>query len=603
MSNIDQGQGFGGGAPDEQPTQGAIPDSAPADPQWGQSLGQDVGNVGSAIGNAASSVGNAVGNVAGTVGDYLGSRPGVESIKQWAPRIASYISHQGAGSQEQFDAYANRVNPSQDEDMNTVVPKVISTAFHEDPEAGSAMLKYAGTRYDLHRLAAAKAMNEAQPNDELAAQELNTAFNYLPNGDKITVAPGQGGNFVAKVTTADNQHSEFNLSRDAMQAFTRTTKGLFDTNIHSPDIFKNLASAGGEQQRAAAGPGLGGMQPQTEHTDEGVAPDPNARPGSGNVVGNIPHDTLRQEFGPGTANGPSGQGTEAGGDRGPTPTDAGVHRNGVTRLPTPGEPDTDAVQSQSSEPEPKVHWNPETTRFEYNPEDVKTSPGGTRGPVRVISGGVKPEDAGDVPSATYHPGKAYATPTGSSKQQGTTYAQHYQPGTSTLGQTRNQRNAGRDVGMANVQARQDIADQNNQTRSDIAGRQIHSREGVASQNNQTRLQIAHDRAADLASNTSDRVAAEQARTASGILRDTMKSGNADLPTAIQKMRDAGIDNRLINSLVPPTQGGGRSQQQLNGGQAPQTQAPRNPQARVQGMIYVTPAMGPMKWTGTGWVKP
>lgn len=374
----DMSQGFGGGAPnqEQQPPQGAIPDSAPQ-PQWGQSLGQDVGNVANAVTSPGviGKVGDAVSDAAGQVGDYLGSRPGIQSIKELAPRIMQYISHQNGGvaPQQEFEQWADKVNPNYKEDMNGVVPKVISAAHNENPDEGIKMLNYAGTRYDLHRMAAAKAMNDAQPNDTLAAQEMNTAFNFLPNGDKVIVAPGQSGNFLAKVTSADGQHSEFDIDRNQMQAFAQTSKGLFDTNIENPNIFKSLAATGAKQQRA---PDAGDMVKQNNITNAQDFPG-NRKPSAGEGDFGQPGKTVAPQTGGGTigqvapgggrVGGGNGQpfttgandigggghpvsGNNSGGsnDRGPTYNDAGTHRGGQTSFGSDDRVEQQAIMDRNN---------------------------------------------------------------------------------------------------------------------------------------------------------------------------------------------------------------------------------------------------------------
>jgi hypothetical protein len=407
-------------------------------------------------------------------------------------------------------------------------------------------------------MAAAKAMNDAQPNDTLAAQEMNTAFNYLPNGDKIIVAPGQGGNFKASVTSADGQHSVFDVDRNQMQAFAQTTKGLFDTNIENPGIFKSLAATGAKQERA---PDAGDMvkqnnitnkasfpgnQPGTKNEEQFTQPGGNVAPQTGGgTIGQIAPSGGRQEID--SPNGPaSGQGNY---------NDAGVHQNGATSLPTPGERAANAPERDNG---PAPHWNADQGRYEYNPQDVKASPGGTKGPVRVISGGVDPERAERI-------------------------------------RNMNPAVARQNIATQNNETRRDIAGQNNQTRRDVAGQQIQSHQGIANQNNQTRLQIAADRARDLQSNTNNRIQAEQARTASGILRDTMKAGNSDLTTAVQKMRDAGIDDRLISSLVPRQNAPG-----LQAPQQPQAQQPQK-QTITEGTTAINPKTGHrIVYSGGSW---
>jgi hypothetical protein len=559
MTDTTQGQGFGGGAPNQQQGQpGAIPDDTP---QWGQSLGQDVSNAAGAASNAIGYQPGAETAVpAGPEMPSAGTPQQPSGLRALAPRIMSYISGKGAASQQQFEQFADKIDPHYQEDLNDVVPKVISAAHAEDPNLGAAMTQYARTRYDLHKAVGAKALNEG--NDQLGAQELNSAFNYLPNGDKIIVAPGEKGNFRASVTTADDQHSEFDLDRDQLQSFVRSSKSLFDTNVVNPNIFKSLASSGAQQVRAPDAaqeqatynkahpenyPGnRAGQNPLSEKQGPNVAP----QTGGGNI-GEIAPGGEKQVFDS------SGFNPAFRNQSGRTANDRGIHRNGQTSLPEDERTNGTAAGDHAFQEANPASWKSNgpggggtgywARKANYPNPDNQTDEqfAASHPPVRQTSFGVTPENAGNVPSATFNP----------------------RTGASILGPSQNQRNA-----------QQNIAQQNNQTRRDIAGQQIQSREGIAGQNNQTKLQIAADRAKDLANNTTNRVAAEQARTASGILRDTMKGEGKSLTDAVESMRAAGVDDRLISSLIlrqnaPGVQPQGQQPQGKQGQQPQQAQPP------------------------------
>lgn len=267
------GSGFGGGSPDQQQdTQdtGAIPDNTP---QWGQSLSQDIGNIGSAIADSGQ---RGLNNAAGQVRDVQQA----SFAKTIAPKIMSYLSGSGAMNGQQWDALNNQVDPQGTMDQNERTMRAIDTASQQDPSLGAAALQHARVNYDLMKANAAKAL--ASGNDTLAAQEATAAHNYLPDGSKTVFAPFKDG-FAVSVQDTSGQPNNYVLDKSQMNAFLRGDHSLFDTVSHagSGAMVQAVAKTGGIPVQQIGQNAQPSFPPDRQDTDERpVAPDPNARDGA-----------------------------------------------------------------------------------------------------------------------------------------------------------------------------------------------------------------------------------------------------------------------------------------------------------------------------------
>lgn len=506
----------------------AIPEAESDTPAWGQSLGQDVQNVGRVTGNAIRKPLQAASDTLYGAGQAAG-----EGIGNIAPRIMSYLSGHGAMDQDQWDRLGSTVDPQGTMDQNERTMRSIDTAAQHDPELGSAALQHARKQYDIYKANAAKEL--ALGNLPLAAQEATQAHNYIPDGVKTVFAATKDG-FTVGVWTPDGQQQKYNLSPAQMSAMLRGEHGLFDhvTTHTSPKIIQAAQEAGAQAQPGAQG--------TTNQTPFGQNPATNQGPADLNVgaegAGGKPPQAPPTSF-PGNVPGPQGTAgaipgktpgrSLATGDRGPTYEDAGTHEGGRTSLDNA----SDRRQAYIAAAE-RANRQTRSNVAQYVAQAL---------------------------------GRPVASNTQDIIEQ----------------QHENQLESQRVAGEGATQRARIIAE----------GRNANARERA----NAT-VQSALIRAQALASGNDHRFDAEQTRSATQILTSITKNGGT-LEDAIKQMQGK-VHPDLIQHL---TGQGGEQQAPQGGNQQYNTQAPRDPQARVKGMIYVTPAMGPMKWTGTGWVKP
>lgn len=246
-------QGFGGGAPDQQATnQPPPPDIPQQDPQWGQSLGQDVGNVGSAIKGAAQGAVNTVGGAVNDLNQSVTPPPTEGGAQSLAPRIMNYLTGHGAMDKQQWDSLNSSIDQAGTMDQNERTMRAIDAATQQSPDLGAAALQHARQNYDLYKANAAKELHGG--NDTLAAQEANMAQNYVPDGSKTIFAPVKDG-FAAKVQSSDGNSTTYQLSKEQFNSMLNGEHSLFDHvgEAGADAIIQAATKAGGTPLPGAQG--------------------------------------------------------------------------------------------------------------------------------------------------------------------------------------------------------------------------------------------------------------------------------------------------------------------------------------------------------------
>lgn len=285
FENIGAGpEGYGGGSASEEPQANAIPEEP--EPVYGESLGQDIGNVASQLGKnisqgPAAQIGGALSSAAqqaqpgeGELGSQIG---------QSIPKIVNYLSGGGALSKDQWEQMNQQVDPDNSMDQNERTLRVIDNAQQQDPQLGAAAIQTARKHYDLYRAGAAKSLGENDMANAVA--QANHAFDYVPDGTKTQFTADRNGVISTSVHTMDGQTQKFNLSTDQFHQLLRGQAGMFDhvvTNgAHA--VTSAITGAGGqEQQPPHAEDAIGGGAPTKPVTSGDLGPAPGGKQITGN---------------------------------------------------------------------------------------------------------------------------------------------------------------------------------------------------------------------------------------------------------------------------------------------------------------------------------
>jgi hypothetical protein len=205
------GGGFGGGDTTPQPP-------APnAQPPWGQSLGSDVGKVGSAISGAIPEGGMEPNS--GAIGSDTG-----DAMSQKVQGLKDYISGKGAMPKDQFEAMNKAVDPRGTMDQNERSMRMLD-ASAGDPTQSAAVVQALRQHWDVQRGNAAKLLTEG--NATMAASEMSKGFQYVPDGTKTMVTPNKDG-FTFTTHTMDGQDTTNYMDANQTKQFLTGSHGLFD---------------------------------------------------------------------------------------------------------------------------------------------------------------------------------------------------------------------------------------------------------------------------------------------------------------------------------------------------------------------------------------
>ena len=593
------------------PTQNA---TAPG-PQWGQSLSQDISNIGGAIGQGAQAATAAMGpeNPSGEAAGAAGQGAG----------ITAYIMHTGAMPNDQYQALRDQIEKSGINDPNDVTA-------HAIVQGGPPALMAAGHNWDAGRGAVQKAIDDG--NYELAATEGNKALTQVPDGTKAFVTlNNKTDTFNMTVHTPKGDAQHYKLNPDEYTAIFAGQGGTFDhvagkgvngvidqiiRATHPEGAFggppKDYSQPGNqakppEGEQAAIGEldksaptstaaqraqfqTYGPSQEQQEGPPEKPTPvAPRGTPEPGPAIQGEPGTAIPENPRGAPMRGFSATERIPGGGPGNLPAydpradDPNVKmpysdwikmqntRNSVlNRVPSGLSPQQNAANwaldhgqkpSEGAVPTSGMEGAPWQRQATFTNPDQKTE-AEINAPVRVINRGLKPENAGNIPLNTFEPGKIQ-------NQRGA-----YDMGRESPGRTLNERN---NPAITN-QSRENIATNQNQSRENIAAGQNQSRQNVANTQTQGRLQEAQIKANQLANNSTDTTERENARTAGQIVGNVMKNGGT-FGDAIGQMVEQKMNPRILNALIarPSEQATPQAPQQQQ--QRPQQpQQPQQPQS-------------------------
>ena len=205
------GGGFGGGDTTPQPP---APNAAPP---WGQSLGSDVGKVGSAISGAIPQGGMEPNS--GAIGPDTG-----DAMSQKMQGIKDYISGKGAMPKDQFEEMNKAVDPRGTMDQNERSMRMLD-ATANDPTQAASVIQALRQHWDVQRGNAAKLLTEG--NATMAASEMSKGFQYVPDGTKTMVTPNKDG-FTFTTHTMDGQDTTNYMDANQTKQFLTGQHGLFD---------------------------------------------------------------------------------------------------------------------------------------------------------------------------------------------------------------------------------------------------------------------------------------------------------------------------------------------------------------------------------------
>jgi hypothetical protein len=574
------GGGFGGGDTTPQPP---APNAAPP---WGQSLGSDVGKVGSAISGAIPEGGLEPNS--GAIGPDTG-----DAMSQKIQGIKDYISGKGAMPKDQFEEMNKAVDPRGTMDQNERSMRMLD-ATANDPAQGAAVIQALRQHWDVQRGNAAKLLTEG--NATMAASEMSKGFQYVPDGTKTMVTPNKDG-FTFTTHTMDGQDTTNYMDANQTKQFLTGAHGLFDHVVgqSAGTVLSSLsppppsgggasAEAGGPPKDSFADTQVGDV-PQAQK--KGYPPEnPATQGGGGGGGGQRPAYDPRADD-PNALYGQNVPGSKQkpGGGHDPAYTEwlkAQENRNQVLSsndsggmTPQQNKANWDANQGKGAAPGAApaggggngAPWQRKPT---FTNPDNKTDDE-INSPVNVVRGSAKGrsvEGAATAPSGTSEDLKSLARqmhPGDAQKQ-----AEFYEQQRSIAQEQANKLDIAKNTRYYGSQAT-------------AAGRNIDSANRAGSV-----VQAAQIKADQMAAGTTDKTAAENLRTASTILGNQMKGASGgDAGAAIKALRAGGVSENLIGQLVNPAPGPARAQGQgrrLGGAptqQPAQQQYPQPPPEALQ----------------------
>ena len=193
-----------------------------------------------------------------------------------APQIARYLQGADAAPRQVVQALETKVDPQNTMDQNERSMRTIEAAAQDSPDVAWGVMQYYRANYNALRAATAVSLAKGS-NPEVVSQNFNAAYSYLPDGNKVTMAPAKSGGYVIQVHTLDGASQSYNVTPEQLNQFVHpgNKEGAFD-NLVRPDtpdqvnqVFSQLQGSAGQAVENLQKTGAAPNQPTTPATPYG----------------------------------------------------------------------------------------------------------------------------------------------------------------------------------------------------------------------------------------------------------------------------------------------------------------------------------------------
>lgn len=170
-----------------------------------------------------------------------------------APQIARYLQGADAAPRQVVQALETKVDPQNTMDQNERSMRTIEAAAQDSPDVAWGVMQYYRSNYNALRAATAVSLAKGA-NPEVVSQNFNAAYSYLPDGNKVTMAPSKSGGYVVQVHTLGGASQSYDVSPEQLNQFVHpgNKEGAFD-NLVRPDtpdqvnqVFQQLQGSAGQ---------------------------------------------------------------------------------------------------------------------------------------------------------------------------------------------------------------------------------------------------------------------------------------------------------------------------------------------------------------------
>ena len=159
----------------------------------------------------------------------------VPQQQQGPPQVARYLSGADAAPRQVVQALEKQVDPQDTMDQNERTLRTIDAAAQDSPDVANGVMQYYKANYRSYSAATAAALAKGA-NPEVVAKNFNAAQSYVPDGNRVTMAPSKSGGYVVQVHTLDGQSNSYDVSPEQLNQFVHpgSTEGAWD-NLIRPD--------------------------------------------------------------------------------------------------------------------------------------------------------------------------------------------------------------------------------------------------------------------------------------------------------------------------------------------------------------------------------
>ena len=191
--------------------------------------------------------------------------------QQGPPQVARYLSGADAAPRQVVQALEKQVDPQNTMDQNERTLRTIDAAAQDSPDVANGVMQYYKANYRSYSAATAAALAKGA-NPEVVAKNFNAAQSYVPDGNRVTMAPSKSGGYAVQVHTLGGESQTYDVSPEQLNQFVHpgSKEGAWD-NLIRPDTpdqvnqvmqqlqgsagrdIENLKAAGATKQMPATG--------------------------------------------------------------------------------------------------------------------------------------------------------------------------------------------------------------------------------------------------------------------------------------------------------------------------------------------------------------
>ena len=155
--------------------------------------------------------------------------------QQGPPQIARYLSGADAAPRQVVQALEKQVDPQDTMDQNERTLRTIDAAAQDSPDVANGVMQYYKANYRSYSAATAAALAKGA-NPEVVAKNFNAAQSYVPDGNRVTMAPSKSGGYAVQVHTLGGESQTYDVSPEQLNQFVHpgSTEGAWD-NLIRPD--------------------------------------------------------------------------------------------------------------------------------------------------------------------------------------------------------------------------------------------------------------------------------------------------------------------------------------------------------------------------------